>query len=282
MISVIILNYNDGENSIKVAKNALQDVNIDKAIIVDNCSPDGSYEQLKRYENDNLIVLKSDKNGGFAYGHNFGINYAFRNFDPEIIITINSDVVIENSVIDAQIDFLREHKEYGLVSCAIRERNGEMSKRPCWSYPNLIDMIMYCGCITRKLYTPRNPIINDCEFMNVDAVRGSFMCFNAKALKLANGFDENTFLYNEENIISRRLKVVGYQVAFLPRYKYLHNHKITDKKQVVDLKPGFDSGYYYATTYGGVCGIKKYILRICISIGLFENHIMKLLKENSK
>ena len=44
MISVIILNYNDGDNSIKVAKNVLQDVNIDKAIIVDNCSPDGSYE----------------------------------------------------------------------------------------------------------------------------------------------------------------------------------------------------------------------------------------------
>lgn len=80
-----------------------------------------------------------------------------------------------------------------MISCAIRERNGELSKKPCWSYPNLTDMIMYYGCITRKLYTPRNPIINDCEFMSVDAVRGSFMCFNDKALKLANGLPKIHF-----------------------------------------------------------------------------------------
>ena len=280
MIVVVILNYNDGKNCLKVANRALENINIDKAIIVDNCSPDNSYSLLKKQESENLIVLKTDKNGGFAYGNNFGINYAIKRYNPKIVITINSDIIIENNVIDANIDFLEKHKEYGLVSCAIREQNGELSERPCWSYPSLKDMIMYCGWITRKFYKAKKTEIKDCEYMDVDVVRGSFMCFNVQALKLIGGFDENTFLYNEENIISQRLKKMGYKVAFLPRYEYFHNHRVSDKKRIVDLSPGLNSGYYYATNYGGVKGIKKEILRFCTLVGIGENYMINRIKKH--
>jgi glycosyltransferase involved in cell wall biosynthesis len=82
MVVVVILNYNDADNCLRVANNALKDSNINKVIIVDNCSPDKSYERLKEHASDNLVIMQSERNGGFAYGHNVGIRYALTSYDP--------------------------------------------------------------------------------------------------------------------------------------------------------------------------------------------------------
>jgi hypothetical protein len=46
-------------------------------VVVDNASPNNDYEVLKEKFSDkpSIVVLKSPKNGGFAYGKNLGVKY---------------------------------------------------------------------------------------------------------------------------------------------------------------------------------------------------------------
>ena len=280
MIVVVILNYNDGKNCLKVANHALENINIDKVIIVDNCSPDNSYLFLKEQESENLIILKSDRNGGFAYGHNVGIKYALENYNPEVLFTINSDVIVENAVLNKLIDFQKNNKEYGLISCSVREKNGEISPLSSWAFPSLKDICLSCSWIFRKFKRKSNSqkyVENG--IMEVDAVRGSLMCFKGEALKDVDGFDEHTFLYYEENIMGKRLKKAGYRVGILPQIEYLHNHKENIGPRYVDIRPNLESAYYYATQYGNVQGIKKAILKICVIIGIVEQDLITKIKK---
>ena len=281
MVVVVILNYNDGENCLKVARNALHDSNIDKAIIVDNCSPDGSYALLKQHQSDDLIVLRSDKNGGFAYGHNVGIRFAISQYKPEVLLTINSDIIVKNDVLDQLIEFIEKNEQYGLVSCAIREKGGSLSPLSNWSFPSYSSLCLRCSWIYRKIRKKAkiDPAINTAgEFVDVDAVRGSLMCFNGKALKTVEGFDEHTFLYFEENIMGKKMKAAGYKVAFLPQIEYFHNHKQSAGVRYTDIRPSLESAYYYATTYGNVKGMKKVILKACTWFGIKEQNVITGLK----
>lgn len=285
MVVVVILNYNDADNCLRVANNALKDSNINKVIIVDNCSPDKSYERLKEHASDNLVIMQSERNGGFAYGHNVGIRYALTSYDPDVLITINSDIVVENNVLDKLIEFLRKNDEYGLVSCAIREKDGKLSALSYWTFPSYKELCLRCSWIYRKFKKKEHDnLITDSlnEYMDVDAVRGSLMCFRGKALKDVNAFDVHTFLYFEENIMGKKLQKAGYKVGFLSKIEYFHNHKENNGIRYVDIRPSLKSGYYYATAYGNVTGVKKAILWICTNVGILEQDIVTTIKRCRK
>ena len=73
-IGMVILNYNDYEttsNYIDMIKNYKS---INYIVVVDNNSTDGSYEKLSKINSNKIKVIKTDKNKGYAYGNNFGIN----------------------------------------------------------------------------------------------------------------------------------------------------------------------------------------------------------------
>ena len=90
--AIILLNYNDYKTVIEYI-NLIKNYNaIDRIVIVDNCSPDGSYEILKKYESDKISVIQTDKNKGYAYGNNYGIHYLEKNGEKYDYITISIQI----------------------------------------------------------------------------------------------------------------------------------------------------------------------------------------------
>ena len=73
-VAIIILNYNDKKNSVRLAKELNNYDVIDRIIVVDNCSPNNDFEYLKEIKNEKIDVIKSDKNGGYSYGNNYAKN----------------------------------------------------------------------------------------------------------------------------------------------------------------------------------------------------------------
>jgi len=67
-------------------------------VIVDNGSPNGSGAVLfdKYACIENCTVLLSSENLGFAKGNNLGCVYATDNLDPEYLIVMNNDVLVED------------------------------------------------------------------------------------------------------------------------------------------------------------------------------------------
>jgi GT2 family glycosyltransferase len=83
---------------------------------------------------------------------------------------------------------------------------------------------------------------------------GSFMLVRTADFLQAGGFDEETFLYAEENILSDRLSLLGKCFYFVPSVHVLHRHGETigaryDARRRSLLQ--FDSMGYYYRTYRG-------------------------------
>lgn len=100
----IILNYIAYEETIKCIA-AIHKITKDYTyhiVVVDNGSPNASYKILiEKFIKDNTVtILNIDENQGFAKGNNVGYRWCKSNFNPNFIICLNSDVIIE------QKDFL--------------------------------------------------------------------------------------------------------------------------------------------------------------------------------
>ena len=73
--AVILLNYNnfdDSEECIKSLLNSGEELDI---IFVDNRSPDGSGERIRQEFKQEIIYIDAGQNGGFSKGNNVGIRY---------------------------------------------------------------------------------------------------------------------------------------------------------------------------------------------------------------
>ena len=68
---MVILNYNDSE-TVEEYYNLIKDYHsIDRIVIVDNKSPDGSFKKLCLLNKGNVDVIQTDKNKGYSYGNNY-------------------------------------------------------------------------------------------------------------------------------------------------------------------------------------------------------------------
>lgn len=93
MICYVILHYqaiDETRNCIKSIKRCNKDYMI---IVVDNASPNNTgYVLKKEFDSDeNVRIILSKKNSGFAKGNNLGYNVA-KKMNPDYIVVLNSDV----------------------------------------------------------------------------------------------------------------------------------------------------------------------------------------------
>jgi len=82
-------------------------------------------------------------------------------------------------------------------------------------------------------------------------------------LKKINYFDENTFLYSEEAILSSQIKSLDGVIKFNPNIRALHAHDMTkkdnsSKRMLLMLK----SRKYYLKNYSGYNFLQIIILRV--------------------
>ena len=80
---------------------------LEKIIVVDNCSTDDSYDRLQKRRNEHIHVIKTQSNDGIAAGNNFGAEYA-KKVCPDVnnFIFSNPDVIVNSESIRAMTDFL--------------------------------------------------------------------------------------------------------------------------------------------------------------------------------
>jgi hypothetical protein len=62
-----------------------------------------------------LILIKNHQNHGFADGNNIGMIYALRNFNPQYILLLNNDTVVDEKFMSEMVILAEEEKEIGFV-----------------------------------------------------------------------------------------------------------------------------------------------------------------------
>ncbi|MBR1817817.1 MAG: glycosyltransferase [Bacilli bacterium] len=225
--SVIVLNYNDKENTKRIVADYQTMKCLDHIVIVDNCSKDDSYKELKKLENKKVRVIEAKENRGYAAGNNFGIQYIKDHFETQdYYIISNPDIYIEEEAIQKCINYLNTHKNVAIVAPKMLNRNGDVHPLFGWKHRTLLGDIIessrWLSEIKKKPKEAYDKKVLENDEVLVDCIPGSFFVIQARIFEKIGYFDENTFLYYEEDIIAKKIKKLGYQEVILSKYSFKH------------------------------------------------------------
>ncbi|MCI6690954.1 MULTISPECIES: glycosyltransferase family 2 protein [unclassified Clostridium] len=274
-IDLIVLNYNDYKTTSKFLEKIKDYKTIDHIVVVDNNSSDDSYELLLKYKSDKIHVIKSEKNGGYSYGNNYGIKYAMKEFNTEYIIISNPDVFFEEKVVDDMIKMYDKEERVAIVAPTMLI-NGEL-KWTSWKLPKFKDdLISLSDMLKRwlgdKTLYPKEHFNGEYSF--VDVLPGSLFMIPANVMKKIGFFDEDVFLYCEEKMMSKRLLDRGYKNIILNNITYDHQHSVSIGKNINNsikiYKLMADSTYIYNVKYNNIGFLKKAIYKALVNIMLLR------------
>ena len=232
----LIINYNDSETTIKLLHNISNYKILDKILVVDNNSTDNSFKILKEKENNNIEIVKCPVNKGYGAGINFGCRYIKEKYKDCYVIVSNPDVEIYNEEsLKKLIDSF--DNETSIVAPIIKEHEG---LNRGWKVPSPIqDVLLNLPSIHRyirpKLLFYKDEYYNN-EIIDVEAVSGCFFIIKLSDLEQANYFDENMFLYYEENTISVKLKKINKKIKLNTKTEVFHNHSVTIDKNINKIR----------------------------------------------
>jgi hypothetical protein len=286
MIAFIILNYNTWEMTIRCVDSILRTCKQNYTIyIVDNGSTNDSYYNLnKQFENNKNVKVISNENTGYAKGNNVGIRNAMK--DGHDIITItNNDVIFLDDSIDYMYRFLEKNQNATVVSPYILSPEGELQNLPSLKPIKPLDYLLYNTKLSNFSSLNRKRQYHQEYNLSVDSIRNepihiykfSGCCFMVRREKLEKIglFDENTFLYYEEDILCYKMNKLGYKAYFLPDSKIIHHHGLTTGKDnlFVDTEM-FKSEMYFLLR----CYQLNYFIMLFIYIDRAITPIMKKIR----
>lgn len=275
MVDVVVLNYNDAEQTCRYVSLIKEFDIIDHIVIVDNHSSDFSIEYLKTIEDDKVKIIQSGKNGGYGYGNNFGIKYLIKNYCSPYIAITNPDVIFEEKCLIKCVDFLYEHQSqnYAVVAPRMKELKDGFNKNG-WLLPGWLDYICFDLFLLGKIF--RLTYVDTCgkSYSDCDCVAGSMLVINSSMFLDAGMFDENIFLYCEETALGFRLKDKGYKTALLTNQEFIHEHSVSINKTISSklkqYKLIWKSRMYILDTYYELNGIKRLMSKIIKDVASLE------------
>lgn len=275
---VVILNYNDADNTLDLVRKICGYYSVKKILVVDNCSTDDSYykieKQLPNFEKKNIVLLKTDYNGGYAYGNNFGVRYLKKlGYDQAIIC--NTDVVFDENLVEQCCKGLSEG--YAMTAAIMRMGNGELPLLNSYFIATYSQDLQYCSTIGRRALKRHAVVIKpdkvEQDPIEVQMVPGSMFFVDIDKFLSIGGFDEGTFLYCEERILGRRLLEAGYRIGLYKNVEYLHNHSTSINKSYSTtgkIRILYNSILYYQKKYNHIGTVKRFLLEIAMQVSLLE------------
>lgn len=278
----VILNYNSGKQALSLAEKMISFSSVKTVVIVDNKSTDNSMEILGTNYNNGIAILQSPINGGYAKGNNIGIRKLLE--DPEIkeICITNPDIEIEENVFETIISTAGTCDSLGLISCDFRTDYQHVPPSG-WELPTIGKCIMEQLPILGKIISNNK----QCQVTGIeqfDVLVGSFFVADRCAIEKVGLFDEDTFLYFEENILAYKLKQEGYKNYIIHGLYYYHSIsdsiEQTYKKYSQRAKLVYNSRKVYCKKYLRSSMLTDLLLFLsykvgCLEIGIY-NKVRKL------
>ncbi len=284
--AIIILVYGDSDlvTSLK-EKNVLEEI-----VLVDNCSPDDSYEKLKSLEAAHIHVIKTGANEGIAKGNNFGAAYAKKICpDVDYYLFSNPDVIAGAESIRAMIEFLDQNSQVGGVCPMELTKEKEYARDFAWKMPTYWNYVKSVLPVYTKLnnhkvnflwwYDVESAVKQDVFY--ADVIISCFIMVRRLLYEEVGGFSERTFLYNEENILAYRFRERGKKLAVLMRHPIVHLGCSSMNKANGNwewkAKIMFDSSYIYLEDCLRVSKFALWFYGAAYKFGLWERKIFRKL-----
>lgn len=216
-----------------------------KVIVVNSFYDDESEKIFKQIAKNGNADFISVPNKGYGAGNNRGIEYALKNYDFKYIVISNADV----NIININIDTLKNYPE-GIYAPSIRTLKGKQQNPHMPFHCKIIDKQKYKFFLKNNwkaiiLFSALNRILrifflNIIRFFNsgkIYSAHGSFIVLPKNIVeKLVPLYDENVFLFTEEENLAMNARAQGIHTYYTPQIHIQHKEDgststISDKQR---------------------------------------------------
>jgi GT2 family glycosyltransferase len=197
-LSAVIVSF----KSDKVIDNCIRSIPKSiEIVVVDNSNSKTFKDNLeKKYSNVKCIL--SSENLGMGRGNNLGLKH----INSDYALILNPDLILHNDAISQIVNELQKNISFGILAPLSDNHD----------YPNY------------KIKKKDFKNINDTSRFSVESVDGYAMVLNLKKLnevlndKKNDCFDENFFMYLENDDLCKRIIEKGEKIFILPKSKVTH------------------------------------------------------------
>ncbi len=274
VFGLVVLNYCCCELTMRNVDLIIRNNSDFNIVIVDNNSAGEDYTILRDHygANKNVYVLSSKENGGYSKGNNIGI-HKLTEVNPNIkyISIMNPDVRITcENIFDKLINRMILDDKIAWIAPLMIERNAVNYNQIGWSlsnYETILHSNMYLSSKNSRSFKMTIPYDFTTNTLRFDVIQGSLFVIRRDIFQSIGFFDENVFMYFEENILSAKLKQYNpaLQAAITPDLFYIHEHDYTRKKlkqlQTI-VKRKQKSAMYYLKSILMVTKTRLFIFKI--------------------
>lgn len=211
-ISVIIVSYNNSTVlmlALAAVRRAIEELNAE-VFVVDNNSHDGTPERVKA-ETPWVRLIEMDRNAGFSTAN----NEALKICSGRTVLILNPDTVVSKNSLREMVDYFDKNPKSGAMGVRMVNGKGRYlgeSKRGRTTLRTSFFKITGLWHLA-----PKSAVINGYYLGNesetgtckAPILSGACMAFSHALLEKVGYFDENYFMYCEDNDLSWRMNITS-------------------------------------------------------------------------
>ena len=199
--SVIIVSYNTAHLTLQCLE-SLQVASGEKEIlVVDNASTDESVAAI-REKFPSVTLIANSQNRGFGPAN----NQALKISRGHHVVFLNPDTVVRKDALQKAVAYMETHPDIGLAGARILNPDGSLQPSVSYRYPGE----KYSRGETAGLPG------------EIACVLGAFMIARRPLIDELGGFDEDFFLYGEDEDLSWRIREKGFSIGYIEDAEVFH------------------------------------------------------------
>lgn len=234
LVLTVLVHFNSPQDC-RLIVNDLEKVDYPnhQIVVVDNRSNKEEYEKLESLiKKTGAVLTRNNFNNGYGGGINYGVKYGAK-FNPEFIHVLNTDTRITNfSYLSGLVKKLNDNPKSGVIGPAVKTAQGciQNTIMPFVTLKNQINF--------KKNFSSLSKVHDVPELKEAQVLNG--VCFLVKydVFKKVEGFDEDFFMYGEEQDFCFRVCKAGYRNFFFSLESIIHYEKgdNSDAREIIDWK----------------------------------------------
>lgn len=241
-LSIIIVDYNSSQlivdclNSIKRHQPSFSF----EIIIVDNNSGKNHLDDYEKILPE-VKTYRLDENKGYGSANNYGAEFA----TGEYLLLLNPDTLIVDDSISKLLEFHESQPKLGALTCLLYGKDGRTLQKAFFGkFQSLLGL-------TIRRYNFQKVDLSE-EFMPTDIVTGACLMIRKSLFEKLGGFDENFFMYLEDDDLCMRLAKLGFQNGVYTKGKIIHLEGQSTNSNRQRKKFYFKSQNYYWYKHNGL------------------------------
>lgn len=222
-IAIILINYKDyAQKYLDDCLNSIRELDYQGEFvlyIVDNESSDETYRYLQEKAPEAKII-QNEKNDGFAKGNNDAIKQAFADACNYIYL-LNMDTISDKSSLTEMMKSIESEDEIGAVQARLM-LHPETDKINSLGNNTHFLGFGFCNAYNEK-YQPEKVF----DKTKIFYPSGAAVLFKREVLEKTGLFDEEYFMYNEDQDLGWRVWLAGHQVVLAKEAVVYHKYQFS-------------------------------------------------------